>query len=68
MAQILSLHEAQRAAALDAFQAITSPSMDIEECPRGNVSTLYVFPACVGCPLLEVCSDECGRNDANGYY
>lgn len=68
MAKILSLHEAQRAAALDTFQAITSPSMDIEECPRGNVSTLYVFPACVGCPLLEVCSDECGRNDANGYY
>lgn len=68
MAQILSLHEAQKAAALNAFQAITSPSMDIEDCPQDNVSSLYVFPACVGCPLLEVCSDECGRNDANGYY
>lgn len=68
MAQILSINSSKHSDVLDMFKAITSPSMDIEDCPRGNVSTLYVFPACVGCPLLEVCSDECGRNDANGYY
>lgn len=68
MAQILSLHEAHRAAALNAFQAITSPTFDFDTCPRGNVSTLPALSPCNGCPLFEVCSDECGMNDANGYY
>lgn len=68
MAQILSLHEAHRAEALNAFQAITSLTFDIDTCPRGNVSTLAALSPCNGCPLFEVCSDECGMNDANGYY
>lgn len=68
MAQILSLFDFQKAADMEAFKTITSPSMDFDTCPRGNVSTLRVFPPCKDCPLLEVCSDECGMNDANGYY
>lgn len=68
MAQILSFNEAHRADALSAFQAITSPSFDFDACPRGNISTLPAFSPCNGCPLFEVCSDECGMNDANGYY
>ena len=68
MAQILSFNEAHRAAALDAFQALTSPSFDFEVCPRGSISTLAACSPCNGCPLFEVCSDECGMNDANGYY
>lgn len=68
MAQILSFNEAHRAAALNAFQAITSPMFDFDTCPRGNVSTLPALSLCNGCPLFEVCSDECGMNDANGYY
>lgn len=68
MAQILSIDSSKQTSTLDMFKAITSSSIDFEACPQDNVSTLYVFPACVGCPLLEVCSDECGRNDANGYY
>ena len=68
MAQILSFNEAHRAAALNAFQALTSPSFDFEACPSGSISTLAAFSPCNGCPLFEVCSDECGMNDANGYY
>lgn len=67
MAQILSIFAAQRAEALNAFQVITSPTFDIDTCPRGNISTLPAFDPCNGCPLFEVCSDECGMNDANGY-
>ena len=68
MAQIFNLHEAQRADALNAFQAVTSPMFDFDACPRGNISTLAALSPCNGCPLFEVCSDECGMNDANGYY
>lgn len=68
MAQILSFNEAHRAAALNAFQALTSPSFDFGACPRGSISTLAACSPCNGCPLFEVCSDECGMNDANGYY
>lgn len=68
MAQILSFNEAHRAAALNAFQALTSPSFDFETCPRSSISTLAACSPCNGCPLFDVCSDECGMNDANGYY
>ena len=68
MAQILSINSSKQSDVLDMFKAITSPSMDIDECPRGNVSTLPALSPCNGCPLFEVCSDECGMNDANGYY
>lgn len=68
MAQILSFNEVHRTDALKAFQAITSPSFDFDACPRGNISTLPALSPCNGCPLFEVCSDECGMNDANGYY
>jgi len=67
MAQILSINEAQGASALIAFQVITSPTFDVDTCPRGNVSTLPALSPCNGCPLFEVCSDECGMNEANGY-
>lgn len=68
MAKILSINSSKQADLLDMFKAITSPSMDIEDCPGEQLTPRWIFPACVGCPLLEVCSDECGRNDANGYY
>ena len=68
MAQIITLHEAQRAAALNAFQALTSPMFDFDTCPRGSISTIPALSPCNGCPLFEVCSDECGMNNANGYY
>lgn len=68
MAKILSINSSKQTDLLDMFKAITSPSMDIEDCPGEQPAPRWIFPACVGCPLLEVCSDECGRNDANGYY
>lgn len=68
MAQILRLTPSKHTAMLDMFSAITSPSMDFDACPRGNISTLPALSPCNGCPLFEVCSDECGMNDANGYY
>lgn len=67
MAQILSIDSSKRNSLLDMFKAITSPSMDFDTCPRGNISTLPSMSPCNGCPLFEVCSDECGMNDANGY-
>lgn len=67
MAQILSLFDFQKATDMAAFKAITSPSFDVDTCPRGNISTLSAMSPCNGCPLFEVCSDECGMNDANGY-
>ena len=68
MAQILSLFDFQKADDMQAFKEITSPSFDVDTCPRGNKSTFHVLEPCKSCPLLEVCSDECGMNDANGYY
>lgn len=68
MAQILSINSSKQSDVLDMFKAITSPSFDIDDCPSEQLAPRWIFPACVGCPLLEVCSDECGRNDANGYY
>lgn len=68
MAQILSIDSSKQTSLLDMFQAITSPSIDFEACPRGSISTLAALSPCNGCPLFEVCSDECGMNDANGYY
>lgn len=32
-----------------------------------NASSRVAFGICADCPLFEVCSDECGMNDANGY-
>lgn len=37
-------------------------------CPRGQLSTRFPLGPCNGCPLWDVCSDECGMNDADGYY
>lgn len=68
MAQILSIDSSRQVPLLDMFKVITSPSMDIDACPRGSISTLAALFPCNGCPLFEVCSDECGMNDANGYY
>ena len=68
MAQILSIDSSKQIALLDMFKAITSSSVDFEACPRGSLSTLAALFPCNECPLFEVCSDECGMNDANGYY
>lgn len=32
-----------------------------------NASSQVAFGICANCPLFDVCSDECGMNDANGY-
>lgn len=32
-----------------------------------NASSRVGYGICAICPLFEVCSDECGMNDANGY-
>lgn len=68
MAKILSINLSRSTDLPTMVKAVTSPSMEIEECPGEQLAPRWIFPACVGCPLLEVCSDECGRNDANGYY
>ena len=68
MAQVLSIDSSRSVDLLTMFKAITSPSMDFEQCPGGSPSTIPALSPCNGCPLFEVCSDECGMNDANGYY
>lgn len=68
MDRIVDIQMKSQVSALTMFRAITSGDVDSNQCPGEQLSTRYVFPACVGCPLLEVCSDECGMNDANGYY
>lgn len=32
-----------------------------------NADNKVGIGVCASCPLLVVCSDECGMNDANGY-
>jgi hypothetical protein len=68
MAKILSINLSRSNDLQTMSKAVTSPSMENEECPGEQPAPRWIFPACVGCPLLEVCSDECGMNDANGYY
>lgn len=68
MVQILRFSPRKHTAVLDMFQAIASPSMDIDNCPGDRSAQVAAMSPCNGCPLFEVCSDECGMNDANGYY
>ena len=68
MVQILRFSPRKHTAVLDMFQAITSPSFDINDCPGDNSAQVAALSPCNGCPLFEVCSDECAMNDANGYY
>lgn len=55
------------ASPVDAFAAIVEGSLDFTRCPSDSRSVISAFSPCNGCPLFEVCSDECGYNDANGY-
>lgn len=68
MATIVNFNTKSQVNALTMFRALTSGTIDTELCPRGSLSTLPALSPCNGCPLFEVCSDECGMNDANGYY
>lgn len=67
MALIVDFQVKSQVSALSMFQALTSGDVDSNLCPRGSLSTLPALSPCNGCPLFEVCSDECGMNDANGY-
>ena len=68
MALIVDFQVKSQVSALSMFQALTSGDVDSNLCPRGSLSTLPALSPCNGCPLFEVCSDECAMNDANGYY
>lgn len=67
MARIVSFNTKSQVSALTMFRALTSGDIDSDLCPRGSNSTLPALSPCNGCPLFDVCSDECGMNDANGY-
>ena len=68
MALIVDFQTKSQVNALTMFKALTSGNIDGDLCPRGSISTLPALSPCNGCPLFEVCSDECAMNDANGYY
>lgn len=68
MAQILRFSPRKHTAVLDMFRFVASSSLDIDNCPGDRSVQVAALSPCNGCPLFEVCSDECGMNDANGYY
>lgn len=68
MAQILRFSPRKHNALNDMFSAITSSGFDVDNCPSDNELRMSALSPCNGCPLFEVCSDECAMNDANGYY
>lgn len=68
MVQILRFSPRKNSALLDMFNEITSSSFNVDDCPSNNGSRVAALSPCNGCPLFEVCSDECAMNDANGYY
>lgn len=68
MVQILRFSPKKHSTLLGMFGKITSSSFDVDDCPVDNASRVAALSPCNGCPLFEVCSDECAMNDANGYY
>lgn len=49
------------------FKSIVEGNIDFELCPSDLPTTPSAWSPCNGCPLFDVCSDECAMNDANGY-
>ena len=68
MARIVDFQTKSQVNALTMFKALTSGNIDSELCPRGSISTIPALSPCNGCPLFDVCSDECAMNNANVYY